>query len=311
MSQHMSAPVLDKSNSEFYTHGWFAQTWQLVLWNLYHLRRRLMTRILLGIFFGGYALLLLITILSHILLGNNHGPTIGADPIMALVFPGSLQFMLGYLGLLAPIFLCIIAGALIGGDYGYGLHRQMLTRGLSRAQVFTAQVLALSLLVLGFVGIAILLSILLGMLIGPLFGIAPTLLPLNGWLGVVLTWLTQSVRYFLYMLIAVLAATIGRSVLAGIAFSIGYVFVEFLATTILFSLVGGLSVTVGNAIVSFVSNLPGVVTNTLNSYSTAVIVGQPIASLSELPWQIFLTVAYCAILIAVSYFVYSRSDIFD
>ncbi|GER90931.1 hypothetical protein KDW_50930 [Dictyobacter vulcani] len=311
MSQHISAPMLDRATSELYTHGWLHQMWRLVVWNLYNLWRRLMTRILLGIFLGGYALLLLLTIVSHLLLGNSKQPTIGTDPIMAIGFPGSLQFSLGYLGLLAPIFLCIVAGALIGGDYGYGLHRQMLTHGLSRGQVFTAQVVALAVIVLLFVGGVMLLSIVLGILIGPLFGVAPTFLPMQGWLGVLLTWITQSMRYYIYMLIAVLAATIGRSVLAGIGFSIGYVFIEFLATTILFSLIGGLSATMGNIIVAFISNLPGVVSNTLNSYTTAMIAGQPLTSLGQLPLQIGLTIAYCVVLLALSYLVYSKSDIFD
>lgn len=311
MAQQLSGPQVNIATSDMFAHGWLAQTWQLVLWNLFHLRRRGMSRWLSGLFFGGYALLLLLAIISHMLLANSSTPRVGADPIVALAFPGSLQFALGYLGLLAPIFLCIVAGVLVGGDYTYGMHRQMLTRGLSRGQVFTAQVVTLALVALLAVGFVMLISTLLGFLVGPLFGSRPVLLTPSGWLGFVLTWLTQSLRYFIYMLIAVLAATIGRSAIAGIGFSVGYVFVEFLSTNILFSLVGGLSAPIGRAIVSFVSNLPGNASNSLNTYATALIVGQPVTNLDQLPLQLCLTLAYCVILIALSYLIYQHSDIFD
>ncbi|GHO83572.1 hypothetical protein [Dictyobacter formicarum] len=311
MAQRLSEPGINAATSDVFVHGWLAQTWQLVLWNLFHLRRRGMSRWLSSLFFGGYALLLLLTIISHMLLAHSSTPRVGADPIVALAFPGSLQFALGYLGLLAPIFLCIVAGTLVGGDYTYGMHNQMLTRGLGRGQVFTAQVAALALVALLAVGFVMLISTLLGFLIGPLFGLRPVLLAPFGWLGFVLTWLTQSLRYFIYMLIAVLAATIGRSAIAGIGFSVGYVFIEFLATNILFSLVGGLSAPIGRAIVAFVSNLPGTVSNSLNTYATTLIAGQPMPDLDQLPLQLFLTLMYSVILIALSYLIYQHSDIFD
>ncbi|GCE22794.1 hypothetical protein [Dictyobacter kobayashii] len=311
MAEQLLGPALNTASPDIYTRGWLAQTWHMVLWNLFQLRRRGMSKVLAGLFFGGYTLLLLLTIISHLLLGDGHVQQVGSDPIVALVFPGSLQFALGYLGLLSPIFLCIVAGALVGGDYAYGMHRQMLTRGLSRGQVFTAQVVTLALIALLLVGFMMILSTLLGFLVGPLFGLRPTLLSPTGWLGFVLTWLTQSLRYFIYMLIAVLAATIGHSVLAGIGFSVGYVFIEFLATNILFTLVGGLSAPMGRAIVSFVNNLPGTVSNSLNGYTTAMLAGQPIATLDQLPLQLILTIAYCIILILLSYLIYQHSDIFD
>ncbi|GLV54924.1 hypothetical protein KDH_17710 [Dictyobacter sp. S3.2.2.5] len=311
MAQQLSGPRLNTASADLFVHGWLPQTWQLVLWDLFHLRQRGMSRWLAGLFFGGYALLLLLTIISHLFLASSSGPRVGSDPVVALVFPGSLQFALGYLGLLAPIFLCIVAGSLVGGDYTYGMHRQMLTRGLSRGQVFTAQAVTLALVALLVVAFVMLLSTLLGFLLGPLFGLRPTLLPPLGWIGFVLTWVMQSLRYFIYMLIAVLAATIGRSAIAGIGFSIGYVFIEFLATNLLFSLVGGLSAPIGRAIVAFVNSLPGTVSNSLNTYATTLIAGQPMPGLDQLPLQLVMTLAYGLILLALSYIIYLHSDIFD
>ncbi|GCF08743.1 ABC transporter permease [Dictyobacter arantiisoli] len=299
------------SHAQTIVQGWWPQTWQLIRWYFFVLRRRLMTKVVLWIFFGLYVLILVLTIFSHLLLKPARSAPSAADPIGILTFPGSLQFALALLGLLGPLLLCIVASMLVGSDYVLGMHRQMLTRGMSRAQVFIAQIVTLALVALGFVGVTFLIAIVLGLLIGPLFGYRPQLLPWAGWLGIILTWLTQSLRFFVYMSIAVLAATCGRSATVGIIFSLGYIVVEYLATTVVFSIIGGLSAQIGSALAALINALPGVVSNTLNGYTTSLIVGQGIVSWDRLPLQLFLTLAYIIILLGASYLIYNTSDISD
>lgn len=308
MIQSSSAPRLPRLSAGAYLSQWLRQVWQLVVWNLFLLCRRLQSRILLAIFLLGYLLCQIFLVLSHILLSGSVPRA--QDPAQVLAFPGSLQFNYGYLSLLAPLLVCILAGTLVGSEYGYGMHRQLLTRGLTRMQVITAQLLALALVALGLVALTILLALLVGFSLGPLFGFAARPLSLSAWLGVLLSWLTQAQRFYLYMLIAVFAATAGRSVLAGVGFSLGYIFLEFLATTLLYSLLGGLSARVATIIVACIQNLPGTVANELNIYANTLIAGAGSIPTQPLAISLLVTLGYYIFFLAATFFLYTQNDIF-
>ena len=309
MAQSSATPHVKALPAEAYTSGWWGQVWHLVVWNLFLQSRRLQSSILVGIFLGGYLICQIFLIISHVLLSGSVSRL--QDPAQVLAFPASLQFSYGYLSLLAPLLLCILAGTFVGSEYGYGMHRQLLTRGLTRNQVLTAQLIALALIALGLVAITIILALVVGFLLGPLFGFAPAVLPLRGWLGVLLSWLTQSLRYFLYMLIAVFAATVGRSILAGVGFSLGYLFFEFLSTTLLYGLLGGLSARVATIIVDFTGSLPGIVSNELNGYANTLITGTNSVHTLPLSIALLVTLGYVLFFLLATFLIYHQSDIFD
>ncbi|HEY7356214.1 MAG TPA: ABC transporter permease [Ktedonobacterales bacterium] len=252
------------------TGGWLGHTWRLTLWNLKLARRRLMSKILLAILLIGFALVMGLVFLSAVVISNvstsvissscatpdttsqpgDNGAGNPCDPatiqqdqqslqddknqeLQLLTFPTILGIAGGYTGFMGVVLLCILAGAVIGGEYSYGTQRLALSRGVSRAQVLAGQIGALALLALVVSAGMLLLGALLGFVLGPALGASIPAIPTDGLLQLLEFWLVIALQLFAYALIALLLGTLGRSTAAGIAGSLGYLIVEVIVLSIL------------------------------------------------------------------------------
>jgi ABC-type transport system involved in multi-copper enzyme maturation permease subunit len=216
---------------------------------LYKIRRRLMPKILLPI-----AVFIVVIAFSFITLGaflvvsqrctpadngqQNCTPLTSAeraDVSSPLRLPTSLTISIDVIDVVGPILLIILAGVAVGGEYGAGTIRVLLTRGPTRTQYLLAKILA----ILACVAITLIILVPLGIILGALYnlftGINVDFAFFTGdWiLHAIVYLLLEILKLFTYTMIALWLATLGRSTAAGIAGGIVWWFLEGLLTTIL------------------------------------------------------------------------------
>jgi ABC-type transport system involved in multi-copper enzyme maturation permease subunit len=211
---------------------WLFLTLRLIRWDLFQVWRRTMTKVLLGILLGLYAIVQGLVLLAYA--ANANASRALADGIRSWVtFPLTVTVALEYTGFVGVVLLCLLAGALVGNEYGFGTQALALARGVGRGQALVAQVVALALLAAGTVGGMTLLAVAIGLTAGPALG--ATLVPLSaaGVLQLVAYWGAISLRLFVYSLIALFFATLGRSAAAGIGGALGFVAVEVVGLLVL------------------------------------------------------------------------------
>ena len=240
----------------------------------------------------------------------------------ALTFPMSVQFAGGYTAFMGVILLSILAGAVIGGEFGFGTVRLALSRGVGRAQLLTAQIVALALLALGIALVMVLLGIVAGFTLGPLLGATVTALPSGGGLALVTYWLAISLHLFAFAAIAFLLATLARSTAAGIAVPLGYYIFESIAAGILTAL----SVAIRGNVGDFLGHVPDwFLGQNLGVVATQAFAPlQPASSAIQsaggggltgptfgLGHALLVSLAYCVVLVGATYVIMRRRDITD
>jgi len=338
--------------------GWLGHTWRLVRWNVRLARRRLMSKILLSILLAGFALLIGALLLLYLFISSavtssqlsspaptpistvqqGEGTPVPITPppgatgpsqaeiqqekqqfASLLTFPEDFVLVGGYTTFLGTILICILAGALAGNEYSFGTQRLALSYGVSRAQVLAGQVGALAVLALSVAGGMLILGVLVGLTFGPLLGgVIPTIPP-AGLLQLIGFWLVVSLYLFAYALIALLLATLGRSTVAGIAGSLGYLLFESIGLPIIIAvaaLLSGFSSTDFTGLQAFFlgPNLSGLLSGVSQSpldlaaggtSSSGGTIVNPISGLQGL----LVLLLYCTAFIGLSYLVLRKRDV--
>ncbi len=195
---------------------------------LYKLRHRAMSVVLGTI--GVLAIVmafLLITLLAVIFLGSSATQETVRSISQLLRLPFSLYITVWILFTLGQVLIIILVGAMVGGEYGVGTIRLLFTRGPARWQFLVAKMLAaISCIAIGVVAIT-LVGILVGQLLNFVTGIAPTFDFFSAaWLGYALLYLLSTMFcLFVFAMMALFIATLGRSTAAGIAGALVWIFV--------------------------------------------------------------------------------------
>ena len=215
---------------------WLVLTRRLIRWDLFQVWRRPMTKALLGILLGLYAIVNGFVLLAYA--ANANAPRPLVDGIRSwLTFPLSVTVALEYTGFVGVVLLCLLAGALLGNEYGFGTQALALARGVGRGQALVAKVAALALLAAGTAGGMALLAVAVGLTVGPALGAAPDRLTSVGLTQLLAYWGAISLRLFVYSLIALFFATLGRSTAAGIGGALGFVAVEVVGLLVLSAII--------------------------------------------------------------------------
>lgn len=341
---------------------WLLNTWRLTRWYLFAAWRRVMSKVLLGILLGLFVLITGFVVLGFVVTQNSS--TVGRDcqPVPAatqqagengnggqvvceplspqqqqqirdeqanairapLTFPGSLQFAGGYTTFMGVILLAILAGAMIGGEFGQGTIRLALSRGVGRSQALTAQATALAILALGIGLGMLLLGTLIGVTIGPALGATLPALPAGGVGALLAYWLAVSLYLFAFAAIAFFLATLARSTAAGIAGPLGYLIFELIAIGVLAivaSLVAGDTGDFLRHVQDWFlgQNLAALTTAAFQPLAAVVPTfrggegggggngGQTITTAHAL----LVSLAYCALLVGSTYVIMRRRDVTD
>lgn len=295
--------------------GWLLATWRLALWDLYLAWRRVMAKVLPGLLLGSYVLVVLFVLLFYAEAVATRAD--GASTIRDLLtFPHALALPGYLLRFLGPLLAGILAGAVVGAEYAFGTHRLSLSRGMSRAQVLSAQVTSLALTALAASGVVLLLAAVIGVTLGPALG-SDLIIPLpDGWLQIGVYWLALALNLWAYMLVALFLATLGRSAAAGIGGALGLILVELVLTFIIVPIIAfvlerdqlpALAQAVNNSPQLLLGNALGA----LVSYAglgPITLMGDP----SESLWLALVVVAvFCLGLIAGSYALFRSRDVTD
>jgi ABC-type transport system involved in multi-copper enzyme maturation permease subunit len=330
------------------TEGWLVQTWRLMRWNLFTVRKRLMSKILLAIAVLGFALVIGFQLLAYDAI--THAPTSAqgcataaaqsggssvecgqispeqqqqeqqrqqqfiSDERARMTFPQSLGVAGSYISFMGVILLCILAGSLTGGEYGFGTVRLALSRGVGRAQMVVAQVAALAALALALAAAILVLGAISGFIVGPSLGATIPSIPGGGWLEIAEYWLAVSLNLFAFELVAFFIATLGRSTAAGIAASLGYVLLEGIVGGILVAISknvpGDISAFLGHVPEWFLGiNAAAVSTNAAQSPIDLGVSASSVLVQLETWRGLLVTLGYCMLLVGLSYLFVRQRDV--
>jgi ABC-2 type transport system permease protein len=132
-----------------------------------------------------------------------------------LSFPGIFGAVLGQLNSVGGILAVILAAGSLGGDYGWGTLRVMLSRSPQRGSYLLAKLLALLLALLVATALALLIGALIALAASAWLGLPSALGP--GHLLALPVGVARALFVILpYMLATLACAAFGRSVLAGV-----------------------------------------------------------------------------------------------
>lgn len=231
---------------------------------LYKIQRRLMPKILLPIAVGIIFIAFSFITLGALLSGSspncttaNNGQTQNCRPLTSaehanlvatistsLRLPTSLTVTANIIDVVGLVLLLILTGVVVGGEYGTGTIRILLTRGPTRTQYLLAKILA----ILACIAVTMVILLPFGIIIGALYnlftgiGVDFTFFTGQWVLHAIAYILLETLKIFTYTMIALWLATLGRSSAAGIAGGIVWWFLEGLLGTILVAvgiLIGG------------------------------------------------------------------------
>lgn len=286
---------------------------RLIGMELYKIRRRPMSKVLGIISILAVLLFFLVVMFVTLVLVQRDG-SIGPSPLLP---PVAFYLVTQVVLVLGQVLIIILVGTLVGGEYGVGTIRLMLTRGPTRAQFLLAKVgAALVCCAIGAVAM-----IALGILLGLFFNLF-TGLPFSfdfftaAWLGhAVLYTLISIFSLFVYSMLALFIATLGRSTAAGIAGALTWL---LLGETILRTILDLIGAATGGATGDFLRAIPdyfigsntGALSQNQNQYLSffgSSSLSDP-SSINNLH-AVLVLVGYLALFIGISLWLTQKRDI--
>jgi len=227
-----------------------------------------------------------------------------------LRLPTSLSLAIQVALSAGTILIIILIGSSAGGEFSIGTVRLMYTRGPTRLQFLLAKVgVAALCAAIGILTITIT-GILIGQMLNTLSSIPQILDFLSpGWIAHALLYLLIAMLdWFIYATIAIFFGTLGRSTVAGIVGALTWLFLEPILGSIL-RLAGTFSQgTFGNFLKTipdyFISNNTGALLQNQGQY----IFGGSGSSLSDIH-ALAVLIAYVAVFIGLSWWINERRDV--
>ena len=153
-----------------------------------------------------------------------------------LTLPGSLDnvgfILFNFLGILAMVLM----GTIVGGEYSLGTVRLMFTRGPTRLQFLFAKIGAIAVCIVIGVVVLTIVGVLAGLVFNIVSGIAPTYgFFTSSWFGHMLLYiLFMMLTWFVYSIVALTFGVIGRATVVGIVGALVWFFVEPILTRIIY-----------------------------------------------------------------------------
>jgi ABC-type transport system involved in multi-copper enzyme maturation permease subunit len=288
---------------------------RLIGMELYKLRRRLMSKVLGSIsIIATLSLFALITLVALLMAKDGASPETIRSFTETLRLPASLILIEELLLYMGQVLIIILVSTIVGGEYASGTVRLMLTRGPTRMQILLSKVgTAICCIALGVVGVA-LLGVLTGLLLNFTTGIVPGFDFFSAaWLGHTLLYLLIiMLSLFMYAMMALFLATLGRATAAGLAGVLTWSFI----IEPLIELISNFGRNISGPTGSFFQSLPDYLMSTnistlLQSQGLYVFPsspGSPVALSSDLHALLVLA-AYLIVFIGLSWWVTSRRDV--
>ena len=319
---------------------WITEVFRLTRWELYLAWRRVMAKVLIIIMVVAYALVITVVGIGLTAIQNQPAPqsfqcppdAVGcqapsqaeldqeraasiaqfSDPV---TFPTSLGFAATVTRIVGLILICILAGALVGSEYGFSTQRLAFSRGTSRLQMLTAQAVALAVISMIVAACMLVIGAIVGLIMGPAFGMGVSMPSFGGWMEIIKFFLAFSFSLFAYTLVALAAATLGKSTAAGVGLALGVIVIELILTPIL-QTIGGAMYTLahidfGNVLQHIPDWFLGSNVGVLLGYAGQYPIGLAPAPSADYSFAraLLISLVYCAIFFGGSYFLLSRRDV--
>ncbi|HET8910346.1 MAG TPA: ABC transporter permease [Ktedonobacteraceae bacterium] len=230
----------------------------------------------------------------------------------ALRIPGSLALVNQVCRSLVMIFIIILFGTVVGGEYSVGTIRLLFTRGPTRTQFLLGKMGTALAIILLTILVLVPLGIIVGLLCNLVTGISPSVDGLSAaWFGqVILFFLSTALGLFLYAMMAICFSTLGRATAAGVAGALSWAFIEPLASTLLSAAGNFTPGNWGDIIKAIPDYLPGnnlgaLITNESPRLPNTVTTAPTLSTLHA----ISVLVVYLAIFIGISLWVNVRRNV--
>ena len=238
--------------------------------------------------------------------------TIVAGTSTPLRLPEALNVAVEYGLIVGVILLVILVGSITGGEYSAGTIRLLFIRGPTRTQFLFAK-LGTSLIV-AIIGILAMVvpGILVGQLLNPVSGISQTGTFWSGaWLNHALLYVfIAMLNWFMFAVIAIFFATLGRSTAAGVVAGIAWLFLEPILGIVL-TYIGDVSRGAAGTILKaipnyFISTNFDALLNDQRQYLSVGTTSTPAVSVSH---AIVVLFVYFAFFIGLTWWINKRRDV--
>lgn len=328
---------------------WITEVFRLTRWELYLAWRRVMSKVLIIIMVVAYALVITVVGIGLTAIQNEsvqQTPIVQCPPDATecstptpqqlkqiqdeqnaqraasiaqfsdpVTFPTSLGFAATVTRIVGLILICILAGALVGSEYGFSTQRLAFSRGTSRLQMLTAQAVALAVISMIVAAGMLVIGAIVGLIMGPAFGAGVSMPSFGGWMEIIKFFLAFSFSLFAYTLVALAAATLGKSTAAGVGLALGVIVIELILTPILQAIGGALynfaHIDFGNVLQHIPDWFLGSNVGALLGYAGQYPIGLAPAPSNDFSFAraLLVSLVYCAIFFGGSYFLLSRRDV--
>ena len=277
---------------------------------LFKLRKRLMTRVLLFVLLGILIILYLLLLAVSKVAIPAHDPSEIGEIQNILGLPVAIPFALTILSSLGSVLAVILMASSIGNEYSWHTIRTVLMCSESRSKLLGAKLIS--------TGILVLIGLVAGVATGFIMSLITT--AIGGYSfdfsfatgGYLWDQFLQFWRTFFvlipYVLLGFLFAIVGRSAMPGIALGIGILFLESLVTTFM-SLAGGWIAKVPDYLlaanvraITSMAGLPEGFSVGMDTNSTSI----------QMPGVIhaFTTLAiYCLVFIGIAFYLFRKRDV--
>jgi len=233
---------------------------------LFKLRKRLMTRVLLFVLIGIIIILyLLLLAVSNVTIPAHAGQQIEQEIQNLLGLPVAIPFALSMLSFFGTVLSVILLASSMGNEYNWRTIRTMLICSESRFKLLGAKLISAAILILLGLLIGVIAGFIMSLITTAIGGYAFNFDFLTGsyiWDQFLQFWRTFYVL-LPYVLLGFLFSVVGRSAMPGIALGIGVFFLESIITTFMV-LAGGWVAKIPDYLLYFnfrsitsMANLPG------------------------------------------------------
>lgn len=220
MAESQPLTAARASSVQLGRHDYVSVLLRLISMELYKIRRRVMSKVLSILSILAAVSLFALFALIALLMAKSGATTEAIRTFSeTLRLPGSLDWTGHLLLSFGQVLVIILVSTIAGGEYTSGTIRLMLTRGPTRTQVLLSKAgAALVCIALGVLGVMII-GVLSGLLFNLTTGISQNFEFFDGaWPGHVLLYLLILILgLFVYAMMALCLATLGRATAAGLA----------------------------------------------------------------------------------------------
>jgi ABC-type transport system involved in multi-copper enzyme maturation permease subunit len=229
---------------------------------------------------------------------------------VALRLPDSLYTANTIAQSIGLLLIVILAGTIVGGEYSVSTIRLMFTRGPTRTQFILSKVGAILACIIVGLCTVLLIGVGFGAILNLFTGIATDVAFLSGsWvLHMLLYLLFSMLGLFMYAMIALCLATLGRTTAAGVAGALVWWVLESVLGQLLDAIGGQVGGVFGEILKGIPTYFIGNNVNTLLQNQVEYMLGRPLSLTSDIH-ALLVLIFYLAIFIGLAWWITKRRDI--